>query len=811
MFMAAVAVAVTLAVGAYFFIQQRSRSPSAALVRASVEKLIGRPELKVTGVTFTVTPAEAGHAVVAYQANAAVTEALYEIPDTAALFREQLKLDPDAWQRTRKVLSGKTAPRIIELGGLKGLDMTLLQTTFLRETTAKGAQFSFNGSLRAVKGRDGWELTGENPQPTAGELRGKPRGAFAGPTLLIDDLAELNKLRALAVAQADLPEKVEDGRQAFVDERKAEQAHVVAELLERIKPGTIYAGKVTVGNLAPVKAFLEFTSVDPQSRHVSATLRNDGSWTDQRPLNGTFLFDADSETLAITLATPAQAAVPEAGPLLADEIAWSAVFQLNLGRLTGHDDQRDFALAQLTAAEAASAQTEVASAGAALLDASETGKVYRGTLRSREPSQAFDYLLRFTQQDRGRGTVTATLAPIGRDGWQRTYRGTILANRYRAGGVALRLETQGDDAVKGANSGSPAGQTRDSSVSLQLVNNRLQGEAADFSYSFEPLSEQEVAKLAAEAAAREKAVLAIVKKGVAYPGVAQSEGQSTGENIRLRFRRVDAHGGVDAVIEAPDHKGVARDFRGTLDTAARQLALSSSGKGGSSAGSRAGLKFPPLSRGDGQLIVLDVSEKGLSGELRGEGPGWKLDFPASGATEVTGGSSSDYPTETGAYVWSAGKWQPLPRNDGKASKSALKAIGGFFNSLGKSSSSPTTAEKVADLVFTGHEPVPTVEGGEVRLLYVGAMKAERLEKYPQLSDYPEMEVAATTRESNGNRKVVLTRIAADVPTGGFRERRVPATLERVSDTVLELSCTRRLTPGSYAISVYDQAFELKVE
>jgi len=97
------------------------------------------------------------------------------------------------------------------------------------------------------------------------------------------------------------------------------------------------------------------------------------------------------------------------------------------------------------------------------------------------------------------------------------------------------------------------------------------------------------------------------------------------------------------------------------------------------------------------------------------------------------------------------------------------------------------------------------------VLYVGAMKSERLEKYPQLSDYPEMEIAPTTHDSNGHRKVVLTRIAGGVPVGGFGERRVPGTLEHSSDTVLELSCTRRLAPGSYAISVNDEAFELNVE
>jgi hypothetical protein len=294
--------------------------------------------------------------------------------------------------------------------------------------------------------------------------------------------------------------------------------------------------------------------------------------------------------------------------------------------------------------------------------------------------------------------------------------------------------------------------------------------------------------------------------------VARMDGESTTENIRLRFRRVEPHGAVvNAVIESVDHPGVSRDLHGALDPFAKRLTLATSGKIRGGAGSRAGLKFPPLSRGDGQLIILDVSETALSGELQGEGQGWKMNFPVAGATEVTGTSAADYPTESGAYVWNDGAWHPLPRNDGKISKSALKAIGGFFNSLGKSSSAPATADKVADLVFSGHDTVPTVPAGDVRVVYVGAIKGDRLEKYPQLEGYPDMEMAPTTRDSSGHRKVVLTRIAPNVPGGGFRERRVPANLERVSDTVIELSCTRRLAAGSYAISVNDDAFELKVE
>ena len=811
--LAAVGAVAVLAVGAVVFIQQRGRAPSSGLVRDAVEKLVGNPSLKLTSVSSTVTPsAEPGHALVTYRAKAEVTEALYEPAETTAFLRDQLKLDPDAWLKTRKMLSGKTAPQILELAGVKGLDPTLLQSTFLRETTARGAEVSFSGNLRAVKGREGWELESEQLNRTSGEVRGKPRSAYAGPALLIDDPAELRKLQALAAAQADVPAKIEIGRQAFLEERKAEREKTIADLLGNIKPGTIYGGTAVIEGNPPVKIFLEFTHVNARSEQVTALLRNDGSWTDKRPLTGRFAFDADSETLTITLATTADDAVAEAGPLLADGKNWGAAFVLNAGKLTVRDDRHDIALTCLSEADATAARQEIESASAALFDATDTGKIYRGVIRSRENPQTFDYVLRFNQQDREGATVTATLAPAGRDAWQRTYRGTLVTNRYHPGGLSVRLESPADEAVKGADSASPAGQHHDSAVSLQLVSGNLQGEAAEFSYNFTPLSADEVAKIEAAAADREKTLLAIVKPGTAYPGVASHEGDSATERVQLRFRRVDAHAAaVDAVIESPDHPGVSRDFHGALDPFSRELTLTSSGKVRGSPGSRAGLNFPPLSRPDGQRVTLTVSDTALSGELQGAGQGWRVNFPVAGAVAVAANSAGDYPSESGAYVWHAGAWQALPRNDGKVSRSALRAIGGFFNSLGKSSDAPAMAEKIADLVFSGHDPVPAVDGARVRVLYVGAMRPERLEKYPQLSDYPGMEVAPTTHDSNGNRKVVLSRIAAGVPVGGFRERRVPGTLERVDDTVVELTCTRRLAPGSYAISVNDEAFELNVE
>lgn len=657
------------------FFQQRNRAPSAGLVRATVEKLINSPTLNLTAVTPTVTPAtESGQATVAYQAEAEVREPLYEAADAAAVLRDDLKLDPEAWQQTRQILSGKTAPRILELAGLKGVDNTLLQTTFLHETTAKGAKITFTGRLHAAKGPAGWELTSEDLTQSAGEVRGQRRSVFPGLVSVMDDPAEMKKIRDLAASQAGIPAKVEAGRQAFLAERRAEQEKIIAALLESLKPKTVYGGTAAADGGTPFPIFLEFTSLNTRSKNLAAWLRNDVSWEHRRALQGSYTYDADREVLVLTLETTARQAVPQGGPMLADEGNWRVTFQLSAGTLSASDPRHSFSLDRLSP-EAATAAQE---------------------------------------------------------------------------------------------------------------------------------------KIVAAIAAREQPLLAIIKADTAYPGVAQLEGQAPAEKIRLRFRQVAPHGTtVNAVLESLERPGVFREFRGTLDPLTKKLTLTSAGQGRTAAGQKGGLKFPPLVSSDGQKIIFAITDSALAGGL--EGADWKLLLPFAGATTVSGDAGSDYPTKTGAYVWSRGAWQPLPRNDSQVSKNALAAIGGFLNALSRKSSPQQTGERVADLVFSGEDPVPAVDGADVLVLYVGPLDNGPAEKYPEINSYPELEVAPTTREANGHRKVALTRIASGLPVGGFRERRVPGMLERVSDTAIELSCARRLSPGTYAVYVNEEGFELNVE
>ncbi|MDB6094351.1 MAG: hypothetical protein JWM32_1913 [Verrucomicrobia bacterium] len=800
------------AVGAFLFIQQRNRAPSGQLVHDQVEKLVATPQVKVTSVTSTITPTTPAHASVAYQAEAQVSEALYEPADVAALLRDELKLDPETWMKTRKSLSGKTAPRILELAGLKGTDPTLMQATLLHVATPAGTKLSFTGTFAAEKTAEGWQLQGGELNRVTGETRGQPRSAFSGSTLVVDDAGDMKKLRDAAAAQAAVPAKIEQARVAFVKEREAQQEKIIAELLGTIKAGTVYSGTVTIGSEPPAKIFLEFTNLNPRSRQVLAVLRNDGGWADKRAAKGSYLFDPDAETLTVLLETNSNQAIPDGGPILSERESWRVPFLLNGAKLTARDQRRDFTLTRLSEADAAAARKTVEADSLALREATQAGRIYRGIVRNRDGSQGANHLLRFNQQDAEAGTVVASLEPDGRENWRRTYRGAVAMNRYRAQGGPLKIESGANDAVKVAEKTSPVGAPTESVVSLKLADGHLRGDSADFSYDFAPLSAAEIAKMEAAAAEREKALLAIVKSGTAYPGTARLEAKTTTtEKVRLRFREVSAHGlEVDAIMESLERPGVYRDLHGTVDSHEKRLVLNVTGKGRTNAASRAGLKFPPLRSSAEQVITLEIGATSLTGETKD----WKMSFPVAGAVAVTGNSTGDYPAETGAYVWSGGGWVPLPRNNGKVTKSGggsgLKAIGGLFSALTNQSQPATSNEKFGDLSFTGSDSVPAVDGRAVTVIYVGSISDDLQEKYSQ-AKYPEIEMGATTRESDGSRKIPLMKIASNLSNGGFRDRRVLAVVERVNDTVVEMSATRTLPAGTYAVGVNEDAFELNVQ
>jgi len=616
-------VVAALAAGGFYLYQQRSHTPTAGAIKSGVEKVVTNPLLKVTEVAPTLTPA--GDAFdVQYRAVAELREPLYVELENRAMLRDDLKVDVEAWQTARQTISGKDGARILELAGLKVVDDTLLKTTFLKEVSPKGAKVTFEGKLRATKSGSDWRLVPQGDPVSIALPPGDPRAKFGGRTTLVGNAAEMTRLREMAKAQSGLPAKIEQGRIAMVAERRANQEKTLANLLADLATGTLFAGTASAGTGSPEKLYLEITALQEGEKQVSALLRNEGGWGDARPFQGGFVFNPDEGTMTVTLATQRNQAVKKAGPFLDRNESWQMVLTFSDGRLTGHSGDSEYSFTRLSALDATAARSQLDAVAAPLRAATAPGKVFRGTISAKSGAESHEFLVRFNRQDNDGAVLGLTLEPAGHGGWQRIFRGSIIASRSRAEGWPLRLESASRDALKSA-PGFPLLTAReDFSVSLKLADGRLVGSSRDYNWDFAGVSEEEIAKFDAEQAELKKQFLALVKVGASYTGRAQAADSDQPERVRLRFTLVDQRGGViEALLESLEVSGVNREFRGTFDLVEGRLVLTSSGRTHGRPGKAIRLPVFVDSSAEAALVLKADGEK-LSAEAKPSG--WKLEF-----------------------------------------------------------------------------------------------------------------------------------------------------------------------------------------
>jgi hypothetical protein len=621
----AVAVVVlALAAGGYYFYQQRDHAPSAGLISARVEKDFANPMFKIAEITPTITPAGAGAADIQYKGVAELREPLYEKLESRTVLQEELKLDVDAWQTAQQTVAGKDAPRILELAGLKGIDDTLLQTTFLKEVSPKGLKLAFDGRMRATKPGSDWQL-----QPQAGGTPistppGQPRATFGSHTTVVGNSAEMDKLREIARAQADVPAKIAQGRTALVEERRANQEKMMAQLLADLAPGTLFSGTASTGTGTPEKLFLEITGVQEGEKQMTALLRNSGGWSDARMFQGTFAPDPENNALTITLATLRNQVVRKAGPFLERNESWQVVFSFSDGKLTGHSAEWTYDFTRLDQAAAAAAKTELAGEAGLLRAVTVPGKVFRGTVRGKSTTDSFEYLLRFNRQENDGAVLGATLEPPGHSAWQRSFHGAIIGSKIRAEGWPLRLETGSRDGVKTAAGNPLLGAREDFTVNLKLADGHLVGESKDFTWDFAAVADEEVAKLDADQGERKKEFFALVKTGASFTGRAHAADSDQTERVRVRFTLIDQRGGTaEAQVESLETSGVSREFRGPLDLFEGKLVLSANGRSRGRPGKA--VHLPVFVDGSADAVIsFTVDGEKLLGEVKGSG--WKLEL-----------------------------------------------------------------------------------------------------------------------------------------------------------------------------------------
>ena len=109
--------------------------------------------------------------------------------------------------------------------------------------------------------------------------------------------------------------------------------------------------------------------------------------------------------------------------------------------------------------------------------------------------------------------------------------------------------------------------------------------------------------------------------------------------------------------------------------------------------------------------------------------------------------------------------------------------------------------------------MPAVPAKEVVIAYVGPLtpvSADAKARYPELKDYPVMELALEKTEAKGVRYATLYRL----PGGylGFANTRVMnARVEHSNANLTILRSTTPLPRGQYALACGDNSYEVRIE
>jgi hypothetical protein len=171
------------------------------------------------------------------------------------------------------------------------------------------------------------------------------------------------------------------------------------------------------------------------------------------------------------------------------------------------------------------------------------------------------------------------------------------------------------------------------------------------------------------------------------------------------------------------------------------------------------------------------------------------------------------PSALGAYVLADGHWLPLPTNEGRIAQTTEQALAMVETWDNHPGTDPAKAPVriAADLTFDGTESVPAVPAKDVVILYVGPapeLSSDQLERYPELQNYPLIELVALKTIRRGIRVAPLYAFAPGILGRG--SRRIDASIEHPGADLTVLRCKASLSPGRYGLWLGPKAYELAV-
>jgi hypothetical protein len=745
-------------------------------------------------------------------AQARLDEALYTPADTAKYLQEELGVNLAEERIGRDYLTSAEGKKVLELARIKDLPPDPFTTILLKQTSAPGKQGSYSGFYNASKESGVWSIS-LSGSLEKGAASGQARGSYPKDALIDTEPATQTILKARYEAAAQVQAKIIAAREQFHEQLRRDREAKLEVLRGLMKAGAFFVGTAEQRyNHQTTPISLEFIGADSGKGALQVLLRNDGGWQDTRGFQGNWKADPEVAKALISLRTLSNQAIRDGGPILDNNDTWTVNLVLDAnGTLEGNTDGYLYHFTRVADAEAEAVKNEAQQQMRSLLDTIAPGSAFIGAVVSKRDNSSEQVLLRINRVENNGVLLAASLESIDRSNWKRALAGTIIGNRYRSENHPVRLKRSGDDAVKRAPDGSVFSVPYDAQLMFSLDGETLRGDDGNYRYELKHASASDLAELQAKHAARTGRFSAAVRTGATYDGTARNSDGFVGR-VRLRFTAVDlAHDTVALVVESRDQVGIHTDLKGAPVPEEGLLSLRT---GAGSYNSSGVLRVPFFSQDAVFRLQFHLGEESIDGTIENYS-GWKLEFPLKKQVET---SVPAYPTTSGAYVLIGDKWEPLPTNGGHAGQSTSSVLGqagSLLRALNDVSKEETNNAKLAELIFDGTDPVPTVKGDAVVIVYVGAIDpptAKLLKKYPALRDYPTIELAPSTTKSNGSRFVDLLRIVPGV--AGFVDQRVAASVDTVADNVTVLTCTGTLESGRYALSVSSlpaSSYELQVK
>jgi hypothetical protein len=545
---------------------------------------------------------------------------------------------------------------------------------------------------------------------------------------------------------------------------------------------------------------IEVTGVNAAERTLTALLRTENGWSDARAMTGRFSSDPATGLPLLTLESDAAQAARGAGPLVGDEAALRLEFAAQADALTSRIAGWRGNLRLLAVAERVPAIARLRAAEGRLRAEFAPGRVFLASTRPASDGGGAheEFLLRIKKLDTN-GALEAVLESATNH-WTRTVRGGLVANRHRAAGRPLRLESGVAERVPGAARAGLLGADGFSLAFAEEEGGAFSARMADGgTVTLAPASPRDVAAVARRRAELRELAFLVVRAGAAYDGtLARDSGAGerdggTGERVRLRFDRVDTRTGeVSAVLDSLAWPGARRALRGAVEPGAGVLVLET-GDDGAAARGGATARESWFGGGGAFVFDLDLSLREIAGRSRGQW--WSLAFPVSGG-KATVLPSDRWPADAGAHVWTDGQWRALPANNGRVKRSLLQKTGRAADTvlswvrLGAKDEEGSAA---GTLMFDGDSPAPVVPGAGVTLLFRGALArpANVGEAWPLLEVVP-----LEMKKAGADRKAAMTTVTKDFASAG--DGRAASVLEELAPDVTLLRVARPLPPGRYA-------------